>query len=77
MTDARAAAKAEFERFDTDHDGWITAEEIRRLNQAMGVRGISDAEIEEAIRSADRDGDGRIGLEEFLSLVGGGRHELR
>ncbi|WP_336210386.1 EF-hand domain-containing protein [Nonomuraea sp. LPB2021202275-12-8] len=75
MTDAHEAAKAEFERFDTDGDGLLTAAEIRQANQALGGLGASEAEIEAFIESADRDGDGRIGLEEFAALVGGGRHE--
>ncbi|MEU4573914.1 EF-hand domain-containing protein [Nonomuraea sp. ATR24] len=75
MTDAREAAKAEFTRFDADGDGLLTAEEIRKANDALGGLGASEAEIEAFIASADRDGDGRIGLEEFAGLVGGGRHE--
>lgn len=75
MADAREAAKAEFERFDTDGDGLLTAAEIRQANQALGGLGASEAEIEAFIASADSDDDGRIGLEEFAALVGGGRHE--
>jgi Ca2+-binding EF-hand superfamily protein len=75
MTDAHEAAKAEFERFDTDGDGLLTAAEIRQANQALGGLGASEAEIEAFITSADSDGDGRIGLAEFAALVGGGRHE--
>lgn len=75
MTDAHEAAKAEFERFDTDGDGLLTAAEIRQANQALGGLGASESEIEAFIAGADSDGDGRIGLEEFAALVGGGRHE--
>ncbi|MER6945452.1 EF-hand domain-containing protein [Nonomuraea sp. NPDC005983] len=75
MTDARDAARAEFERFDADGDGLLTADEIRQANQALGGSGAGDAEIEQFISAADGDGDGRIGLEEFVALVGGGRHE--
>ncbi|MFG1944802.1 EF-hand domain-containing protein [Nonomuraea sp. NPDC048826] len=74
MADAREAAKAEFERFDADGDGLLTADEIRQANEALGGQGAAEAEIEAFISSADRDGDGRIALEEFVSLVGGGRH---
>ncbi|GGP14794.1 calcium-binding protein [Nonomuraea glycinis] len=65
----------EFERFDTDGDGLLTAAEIRQANQALGGLGASESEIEAFIAGADSDGDGRIGLEEFAALVGGGRHE--
>jgi Ca2+-binding EF-hand superfamily protein len=75
MTDAHDAARAEFERFDKDGDGLLTAAEIRQVNDALGAKGISDAEIDAFVATADKDGDGRIGLEEFVALVGGGRHE--
>lgn len=75
MSDAIAAARAEFERFDSDGDGALTAAEIRQVNEALGGHGVSDEEVEAFIAAADTDGDGRIGLEEFVALVGGGRHE--
>lgn len=75
MTDARDVAKAEFERFDSDGDGLLSPSEIRQANEALGGQGVTDAEVEAFIESADRDGDGRIALEEFVALVGGGRHE--
>ncbi|MEU6728517.1 EF-hand domain-containing protein [Nonomuraea wenchangensis] len=75
MGSAREAAEAEFRRFDTDGDGLLTADEIRSANEALGGQGATESEIEAFIGSADRDGDGRIGLEEFVGLVGHGRHE--
>jgi Ca2+-binding EF-hand superfamily protein len=75
MASAREAAEAEFRRFDTDGDGLLTAGEIRQANEALGGQGAAESEIEAFIKSADRDGDGRIGIEEFVGLVGHGRHE--
>lgn len=75
MTSARDAAEAEFKRFDADGDGLLTAAEIRQANEALGGLGASENEIEAFITSADSDGDGTIGLEEFVALVGHGRHE--
>ncbi|MER7499870.1 EF-hand domain-containing protein [Nonomuraea pusilla] len=75
MASAREAAEAEFKRFDTDGDGLLTADEIRQANQALGGEGASESEIESFIQSADRDGDGRVALEEFVGLLGHGRHE--
>jgi Ca2+-binding EF-hand superfamily protein len=75
MASAHEAAEAEFRRFDTDGDGLLTADEIRQANEALGGHGASESEVEAFIKSADRDGDGTIGLEEFVGLVGRGRHE--
>ncbi|MEV4564735.1 EF-hand domain-containing protein [Nonomuraea sp. NPDC049419] len=75
MASAREAAEAEFRRFDTDGDGLLTAEEIRKANEALGGQGASESEIEAFVSSADSDGDGSIKLEEFIALVGHGRHE--
>lgn len=77
MSEAREAAKAEFEKFDRDNDGVLIAEEVRQVNQALGTHAVTEQEIDAFIASADRDGDGRITLGEFLALVGGGRHEAR
>ncbi|MBB5082423.1 EF-hand domain-containing protein [Nonomuraea sp. NPDC050547] len=75
MSNIEAEAREEFARFDTDGDGVITVEEIRKVNEALGTHGLDHTEIELFIRSADKDGDGHIGLEEFVAMVGGGRHE--
>ncbi|GAB2908283.1 EF-hand domain-containing protein [Nonomuraea fastidiosa] len=75
MASAREAAEAEFRRFDTDGDGLLTADEIRKANEALGGQGVTESEIEAFIASADTDGDGSIKLEEFVALVGHGRHE--
>lgn len=77
MSEAREAARAEFERFDSDHDGVLTTDEVRQANQALGLHAVSEQEIEAFVSAADRDGDGRITLDEFVGLVGGGRHEQR
>ncbi|GAA2850924.1 EF-hand domain-containing protein [Nonomuraea rubra] len=75
MATAREAAEAEFRRFDTDGDGLLTADEIRKANEALGGQGASESEVEAFIGSADSDGDGMIKLDEFVALVGHGRHE--
>lgn len=77
MSDAHTAARAEFEKFDSDRDGRLTADEVRQANQALGDDAVTDQDIEAFFASADRDGDGRITLDEFEALVGGGRHEQR
>ncbi|SDJ16679.1 EF-hand domain-containing protein [Nonomuraea jiangxiensis] len=75
MASAREAAEAEFRRFDADGDGLLTADEIRKANEALGGQGASESDVEAFIAAADSDGDGTVALEEFVGLVGHGRHE--
>ncbi|MFI6326397.1 EF-hand domain-containing protein [Nonomuraea sp. NPDC050556] len=75
MSNVADEAREEFARFDTDGDGLITPDEIRKVNRALGTKGLNDSEIDAMIKIADQDGDGLIRLEEFVALVGGGKHE--
>lgn len=75
MDNIKDEAREEFARYDTDGNGLITPAEIRKVNEALGTHGLTAEEIEQVVKNADRDGDGRIALEEFIALVGGGRHE--
>lgn len=55
-------SKAAFSHFDTDSDGYIDSEELRK---AINVKGSIEALMEEA----DTDGDGRISFLEFQRLL--------
>jgi Ca2+-binding EF-hand superfamily protein len=59
---------ATFQLVDGDGDGLITAGELQRLMQALGVE-VSDAEAAEFVRKADQDGDERISLDEFAQVM--------
>jgi Ca2+-binding EF-hand superfamily protein len=48
-----------FKVFDKDGDGYIGAAELRDIMLTLGER-LTDAEADELVREADRDGDGRI-----------------
>lgn len=67
------AAKAEFAKFDLDNDGFISADEIRQVNAALG-HDVTPEDVEAMIRAADQNSDGQISLEEFLALTARGRH---
>ncbi|VEL43539.1 unnamed protein product [Protopolystoma xenopodis] len=57
--------------FDGDGDGFIDAIELRRLMDSLCVC-LSDWEIEEMIREADQDGDGRVNyFGEFARITRG------
>ncbi|MFC9995588.1 EF-hand domain-containing protein [Nocardia sp. NPDC127526] len=65
-----AEAKAVFERVDANGDGYITVEEYTKAVEAYG---FSHADAEKAalaiLEKTDLDGDKRISLAEFLTLV--------
>ncbi|KAL6917304.1 hypothetical protein FSST1_008799 [Fusarium sambucinum] len=51
--------------FGRDEDGFISAGELRRTLKAIGEE-VTDDELDEMIREADTDNDGRISYEEFF-----------
>ncbi|XP_060186789.1 calcium-dependent protein kinase 1-like [Lycium barbarum] len=71
---------AAFSYFDKDGSGYITADE---LQQACEEFGIGDVHLEDMIRDADQDNDGRIDYNEFVAMMqkghpvsGGGKKGL-
>ncbi|URE20254.1 hypothetical protein MUK42_10414 [Musa troglodytarum] len=57
---------AAFQYFDKDGSGYITADE---LQQACEEFGMEDVRLEEMIREADQDNDGRIDYNEFVAMM--------
>ncbi len=45
--------------FDRDNNGFISAAELRHVMTSIGEK-LSDEEVDDMIREADQDGDGRI-----------------
>lgn len=60
---------AAFSYFDKDGSGYITQDE---LQQACEEFGIEDTRLEEMIKEADQDNDGRIDYNEFVTMMHGG-----
>ncbi|XP_008789178.1 putative calcium-binding protein CML19 [Phoenix dactylifera] len=58
-----------FGRFDVDGDAKISSAELRLIMRAVGEE-MSLEEAEAVVRSADKDGNGLLDLEEFVGLVG-------
>ena len=52
-------AKEAFKVFDRDNNGFISAAELRHVMTSIGEK-LTDDEVDEMIREADQDGDGRI-----------------
>jgi Ca2+-binding EF-hand superfamily protein len=59
---------ATFELVDGDGDGLISAGELQRLMQALGIE-VTDDQAAETLRKIDEDGDERISLDEFAELM--------
>ncbi|UKK01874.1 calmodulin [Theileria orientalis] len=57
-----------FKVFDRDGNGFISAQELRHVMTNLGER-LTDEEVDEMLREADIDGDGKINYEEFVKLM--------
>ncbi|KAF3808012.1 Calmodulin [Colletotrichum gloeosporioides] len=70
-TDSEEEIREAFKVFDRDNNGFISAAELRHVMTSIGEK-LTDDEVDEMIREADQDGDGRIdcGVDnEFVQLM--------
>jgi len=65
MVGAKAGARATFEMFDKDGDGFVTAREILAVCDFM----TSD-QVNEIMGQADGNNDGKLGFEEWVAAMG-------
>eukprot|EP00116_Pleurobrachia_bachei_P018529 sb/3478791/ len=57
-----------FKFFDKDGDGYISRSELRTImNTVDGT--LAESDIEEMVREADVNGDGKIDFEEFTKMM--------
>ncbi|XP_029014658.1 parvalbumin 6 [Betta splendens] len=63
--------KKVFTVLDADNSGFIEEEELKFVLKgfARGGRDLTDKETKAFLKAADKDGDGKIGVEEFTALV--------
>ncbi|KAM0037963.1 putative EF-hand domain-containing protein [Helianthus debilis subsp. tardiflorus] len=66
--DSEEELKEAFKVFDKNQDGVISAAELRHVMTNLGEK-LTDEEIDEMIREADVDGDGKINYEEFVKIM--------
>ncbi|XAR65489.1 hypothetical protein NMG60_11009632 [Bertholletia excelsa] len=62
-------AKEAFDVFDENSDGFIDAEEVKRVICLLGFREVSEAEGKRMIGAFDENGDGKIDFAEFVKLL--------
>lgn len=60
--------EATFEIVDGDGDGLISADELQRLMEVLGID-VSPDRAADVVRKIDSDGDDRISLEEFATFM--------
>merc|ERR1711976_495805 len=58
-----------FHLFDEDKNGYICKDELRQILVKTGEHDISEAEIDEILKSADTDSNGMICFDEFVAMM--------
>lgn len=66
---AMDAVLGQFRKFDKNGDGVITKAELRRVLQALNPKVWTDKNVTQLLCHIDRDGDGLIQFEEFVSWL--------
>lgn len=57
-----------FRALDDDGSGAISAKELKHVLQAIGEP-LSDDEVKEFMKAADKDGDGEVNYDEFAAMM--------
>ncbi|OWF37204.1 Calmodulin [Mizuhopecten yessoensis] len=66
--DQKEELKEAFRIFDVDGNGLIEAEELRHMMKNLGEK-LTDEQVDDMIKEADIDGDGKVNYEEFVNMM--------
>ena len=72
-TDSEEEIREAFRVFDSDGNGLISADDLKRVMTNLGEK-LTDEELDEMIMNADLNRDGYVNYEEFVTLMTGGPH---
>ena len=61
--------RAAFAVFDQDGNGFLSRSELRAAMNVLKEEDITDEELDRLMLHADKDGDGRIGFEDFFASI--------
>ncbi|MCO5571742.1 hypothetical protein L7F22_038028 [Adiantum nelumboides] len=67
-TDSEEELKEAFKVFDKDRNGFISAPELRHVMTNLGEK-LTDEEVDEMIREAGIDPEGRVNYDEFVKML--------
>lgn len=67
-TDQLEDLKEAFRMFDKNNDGFIDLVELRKVTTLMGAS-LTSKELNEFMKEADKDGNGKIDYAEFTSMM--------
>ena len=67
-TEQAEELKKAFAVMDTNGDGVVTKEELKNLLKGLGEE-VNDEVVEEMIKIADENGDGKIQFDEFVKAA--------
>lgn len=62
-------AKEAFKAYDPGNTGYVDADTLRSIFEALGYGEISDEDLSVLVETADVDRDGRISLDDFRHML--------